>query len=54
MSCMVLAGATAGGTLINHVCDTTDDSLHANTARGHLTDQFDLEDVEGAGNKHIQ
>ena len=33
----VLAGASAGGTSINHVCETTDDSPHANTVQGHLT-----------------
>ena len=34
----VLAGASAGGTSINHVRETTDDSPHANTVRGHLTE----------------
>ena len=38
----VLAGASASGTSVNHICETTDDSPHANTVRGHLTDQFDL------------
>jgi len=43
------AGASAGGTSINHVCETTDDSPHANTVRGHLTDQFELDSVEAVG-----
>jgi hypothetical protein len=50
----VLAGASAGGTSINHVCETTEDSPHANTVRGHLTDQFDLETVETVGNTLLQ
>ncbi len=50
----VLAGASAGGTSINHVCETTDDSPRANTARGHLTDQFDLDTVEAVGNTLLQ
>ena len=50
----VLAGASAGGTSINHVCKTTDESPHANTVRGHLTDQFDLEAVEAVGNTLLQ
>ncbi len=50
----VLAGASAGGTSINHVCETTEDSPHANTVRGHLTDQFDLETVEAVGNTLLQ
>jgi len=45
----VPAGASAGGTSINHVCETTDDSPHANTVRGHLTDQFELDSVEAVG-----
>lgn len=45
-----LVGAAAEGTSINHVCETTDDSPHANTVRGHLTDQFDVEEVEEVGN----
>jgi hypothetical protein len=32
----------AGGTSINHVCETTDDSLQTYTIRGYLIDQFDL------------
>jgi len=40
----------AGGTSINHVCETTDDSPHANTVCGHLTDQFELETVKTVGN----
>jgi hypothetical protein len=50
----VLAGASAGGTSINHVCETTEDSPHANTVRGHLTDQFDLDTVEAVGNTLLQ
>ena len=50
----VLAGASAGGTSINHVCETTDDSPHANTVRGHLTEQFDLDTVEAVGNTLLQ
>lgn len=50
----VLAGASTGGTSINHVCETTDDSPHANTVRGHLTDQFDLEAVEAVRNTLLQ
>ena len=50
----VLAGASAGGTSINHVCETTDDSPHANTARGHLTDQFKLDSVESIGDTLLQ
>ena len=38
----VLAGASAGGTSINHVCETTNDSPHANTVRGHLTEHSNL------------
>ena len=49
-----LAGASAGGTSIDHVCETTDESPHANTVRGHLTDQFELETVEAVGNTLIQ
>jgi len=45
----VLAGASAGGTSINHVCETTDDSPHANTVRGHLTDQFELDPLRRLG-----
>ncbi|RKS75784.1 hypothetical protein BDK61_4300 [Haloarcula quadrata] len=44
----VLASASAGGTSINHVCKTTDDSPHANTVRGHLLDQFEVDSVEAA------
>ncbi|MGQ3331271.1 ISH3 family transposase [Halorubrum sp. FL23] len=50
----VLAGASAGGTSINHVCETTDDSPHANTVRGHLTDQFELDSVEEVGDMLLQ
>ncbi len=42
----VLAGASTSGTSVNHICETTEDSPHANTVRGHLTDQFDLDTVE--------
>ncbi|TKX42080.1 hypothetical protein EXE41_17720 [Halorubrum sp. SD690R] len=41
----VLAVASTGG-LVNHVCETIDDSIHAKTARGHLTAQFELDSVE--------
>jgi hypothetical protein len=47
--CEVLAGASAGGTSINHVCETTEDSPHANTVREYLTDQFELDSVEAVG-----
>ncbi|ERH06121.1 MAG: hypothetical protein J07HN4v3_01731, partial [Halonotius sp. J07HN4] len=50
----VLAGASTGGTSINHVCDTTEDSPHPNTVRGHLTDQFDLDSVESVGDTLLQ
>ena len=50
----VLAGASAGGTSINHVCETTDDSPHANTVRGHLTEQFELDSVEAVGDTLLQ
>ena len=50
----VLAGASADGTSINHVCETTDDSPHANTVRGHLTDQFELDSVESVGDALLQ
>jgi len=46
----VLAGVSAGGTSINHICETTDDSPHAITVRGHLTEQFDLYFLETVGN----
>jgi len=52
--CEVLAGASTGGTSINHVCDTTDDSPCANTVRGHHTDQFDLDAVESVGDTLLQ
>ena len=50
----VLAGASAGGTSIDNVCETTDDSPHANTVRGHLTDQFELDSVEAVGDTLLQ
>ena len=50
----VLAGASAGGTSINHVCKTTDESPHANTVRRHLTDQFELETLEAVSNTLLQ
>jgi len=50
----VLAGASASGTSVNHICETTDDSPHANTVRGHLTDQFDLDTVEQVGDTLLQ
>lgn len=45
----VLASASASGTSINHVCETTDDSPHANTVCGHLINQFELNSVEAVG-----
>ena len=50
----VLAGASASGTSVNHICETTDNSPHANTVRGHLTDQFDLDTVEQVGDTLLQ
>ena len=50
----VLAGASAGGTSINHICETTDDSSRANTVRGHLTGQFELDSIEGVGDTLLQ
>ena len=50
----VLAGASAGGTSINQICETTDESPHANTVRGYLTDQFDLDAVESVGDTLLQ
>ena len=50
----VLAGASAGGTSINHICEKTDESPHANTVRGYLTDQFDLDAVESVGDTLLQ
>nr|AKY04317.1 transposase [uncultured haloarchaeon] len=50
----VLAGASVGGTSINHVCETTNDLPHANTVRGHLTEQFELDSVEAAGDTLLQ
>jgi hypothetical protein len=50
----VLAGASAGGTSINHVCETTNDSPHANTVRGHLTEQFEHDSVEAVGDTLLQ
>ncbi|EMA18014.1 transposase (ISH3) [Haloarcula marismortui ATCC 33799] len=50
----VLASASAGGTSINHVCKTTDDSPHANTVRGHLLDQFEVDSVEAVGDTLLQ
>ncbi len=44
----------AGGTSINHVCEKTNDSPHANTVRGYLIDQFDLDAVETVGNTLLQ
>jgi hypothetical protein len=40
--------------LINHICEKTDESPHANTVRECLTDQFDLDTVESVGNKPLQ
>ena len=42
----VLAGASVGETSINHVCETTDDSPHANTVRGHLIERFERDAVK--------
>ena len=50
----VLAGASAGGTSINHICEKTDESPHANTVRGYLTDRFDLDAVESVGDTLLQ
>jgi hypothetical protein len=50
----VLVGACADGTSITHICETTDDSPHHNTVREYLTDQFDLETLEFAGNTLLQ
>ena len=50
----VLAGASTSGTSINHVCDTTEDSPHANTVRGHLIDQLDLDAAEAVGDTLLQ
>ncbi|GAA0291351.1 ISH3 family transposase [Halarchaeum salinum] len=50
----VLAGASVGGTSINHVYETTDGSPHANTVRGYLTDQFELDSVEAVGDTLLQ
>ncbi len=50
----VLAGASAGGTSINHICEKTEESPHANTVRGYLTDQFDLDAVESVGDTLLQ
>jgi len=50
----VLVGACADGTSITHICDTTDDSPHDNTVREYLTEQFDLETLELAGNTLLQ
>ena len=52
--CEVLAGACTSGTSINHICETTEDSPHANTVRGYLTDQFDLDTVEQVGDTLLQ
>ena len=49
-----LAGASTGGSSINHVYESTEDSPHANTVRGHLTDQFDLDAVESVGDTLLQ
>jgi len=50
----VFAGASAGGASTNHVCETADGSPHANTVRGHLTDQFELESVETVRDSLLQ
>ena len=50
----VLVGACADGSSITHICETTDDSPHDNTVREYITDQFDLETLELAGNTLLQ
>jgi len=45
----VRAGASVGGISINHVCETTDNSPHANSVCGHLKDLFELDSVEEIG-----
>jgi len=50
----VLAGASASGTSVNHICETTEDSPHANTVRGRLTDQSNLDTVEQIGDTLFQ
>jgi hypothetical protein len=50
----VLAGASTDGTSIDHVCETTDDSPHATTVRGHPAEQFDLNTVETVGDTFLQ
>ncbi len=50
----VLAGASASGTSVNHICETTEDSLHANTVRRYLTDQFELDTIEQVGDTLLQ
>jgi hypothetical protein len=50
----VLAGASAGGTSINHACETTNDSPHANTVRGRLAEQFEPDSVETVGDTLLQ
>ncbi len=50
----VFAGASASGTSVNHICETTEDSPHANTVRGYHTDQFDLDTVEQVGDTLLQ
>ena len=50
----ILAGASATGTSINYVCETTDDSPHANTVRGYLTGQFERDSVAAIGDMLLQ
>jgi len=50
----VLAGAGASGTSVNQICETTEDSPHASTVRGYLTDQLDLDTVEQIGDTLLQ
>jgi len=50
----VLAGASASGTSVNQICEETEDSPHANTVRGYLTNQFDLDTVEQVGDTLLQ
>jgi len=41
-------------TSVNHICETTEDSPHANTVRGHHIDQFDLDTGEQVGDTLLQ
>ena len=50
----VLAGASASGTSVNHICETSKNSPHANTVRGYLADQFGLYTAEQVGDTLLQ